>query len=75
MLQRESAYTAGQLPKFEDDVYWTKDGMCLIPTAETVLTNIYRDEVLDEEELPKKFLHIPLVTERKQGVTEQMKRG
>ena len=55
LVTRESAYTAGQLPKFEDDVYWTKDGMCLIPTAETVLTNIYRDEVLDEEELPKKF--------------------
>lgn len=55
LVTRESAYTAGQLPKFEDDVYWTKDGACLIPTAETVLTNIYRDEVLDEEELPKKF--------------------
>ena len=55
LVTRDSAYTAGQLPKFEDDVYWTKDGMCLIPTAETVLTNIYRDEILEEEELPKKF--------------------
>jgi seryl-tRNA synthetase len=55
LVTRDSAYTVGQLPKFEEDVYWTKDGMCLIPTAETVLTNIYRDEILDEEELPKKF--------------------
>ena len=55
LVIRESAYSTGQLPKFEDDVYWTKDGMCLIPTAETVLTNVYRDEVLDEEDLPKKF--------------------
>ena len=55
LVVRESAYTTGQLPKFEDDVYWTKDGLCLIPTAETVLTNIYRDEILDEEDLPKKF--------------------
>jgi seryl-tRNA synthetase len=55
LVTRESAYTTGQLPKFEDDVYWTKDGMCLIPTAETVLTNMYRDEILKEEELPKKF--------------------
>jgi len=55
LVIRESAYTTGQLPKFEDDVYWTKDGMCLIPTAETVLTNIYRDEILEEEDLPKKF--------------------
>jgi seryl-tRNA synthetase len=55
LVVRESAYAAGQLPKFEDDVYWTKDGLCLVPTAETVLTNIYRDEILNEEELPKKF--------------------
>ena len=55
LVVRESAYTAGQLPKFEEDVYWTKEGLCLIPTAETVLTNIYRDEILDEEDLPKKF--------------------
>jgi seryl-tRNA synthetase len=55
LVVRESAYTAGQLPKFEEDVYWTKEGLCLIPTAETVLTNIYRDEILDEGDLPKKF--------------------
>ena len=40
LVTRDSAYTAGQLPKFEDDVYWTKDEMCLIPTAETVLTTV-----------------------------------
>lgn len=55
LVVRESAYTAGQLPKFEDDVYWTKTGECLIPTAETVLTNMYRDEILGEDDLPKKF--------------------
>ena len=55
LVVRESAYTSGQLPKFEEDVYWTKDGLCLIPTAETVLTNIYREEILNEEDLPKKF--------------------
>jgi len=55
LVIRESAYTAGQLPKFEDDVYWVQDGECLIPTAETVLTNIYRAETLDERDLPKKF--------------------
>lgn len=55
LVVRESAYTAGQLPKFEEDVYWVQDGLCLIPTAETVLTNMYRDEVLNEKDLPKKF--------------------
>ena len=55
LVVRESAYAAGQLPKFEDDVFWVQDGLCLIPTAETVLTNMYRDEVLNEKDLPKKF--------------------
>jgi len=55
LVTRDSAYTAGQLPKFEEDVYWIQDGLCLVPTAETVLTNIYKDEVLEEKDLPKKF--------------------
>ena len=55
LVTRDSAYVAGQLPKFEDDVYWTKDGLCLIPTAETVLTNMYKNEIVKEEDLPKKF--------------------
>lgn len=55
LVIRESAYTAGQLPKFEDDVYWVQDGLCLIPTSETVLTNIYRGDILNESDLPKKF--------------------
>ena len=55
LVVRESAYTAGQLPKFEDDVYWVQDGLCLIPTSETVLTNIYRGDILNESDLPKKF--------------------
>ena len=55
LVVEESAYTAGQLPKFKDDVYWVQDGLCLIPTSETVLTNIYRDDMLEEKDLPKKF--------------------
>ncbi len=43
----------GQLPKFEDDLFKTRDeGLYLIPTAEVVLTNIHRDEVLEASELP-----------------------
>ena len=55
LVTRDSAYAAGQLPKFEEDVYWIQDGLCLVPTAETVLTNIYKDEILDEKDLPRKF--------------------
>ncbi|MCD4811947.1 serine--tRNA ligase [bacterium] len=60
IVNRDSAYTAGQLPKFKDDVYWVNEDQCLIPTSETVLTNMYRDEVLEESELPKKmFAYTP----------------
>jgi seryl-tRNA synthetase len=55
IVNSDSAYTAGQLPKFKDDVYWVSEDQCLIPTAETVLTNMYRDSVLEEKDLPKKF--------------------
>lgn len=55
LVTRDSAYVAGQLPKFEEDVYWIQDGLCLVPTAETVLTNIYKNDILNEKELPKKF--------------------
>lgn len=56
-----SGYAAGQLPKFKDDVYWLEgESQFLIPTAETVLTNLYRDEILDEKDLPKKlFAYTP----------------
>lgn len=58
MLNYESGMTAGQFPKFESDVFWL-EGMSprrfLLPTAETALVNIHRDEILSEEELPHKY--------------------
>jgi len=45
----------GQLPKFEDDLYKTGEGLYLIPTAEVMLTNIHRDEVLEGEKLPLNY--------------------
>jgi seryl-tRNA synthetase len=55
LLNKQSAYVAGQLPKFEKDVYWTQEKQCLLPTAETALSNFYRDEILEEKDLPRKF--------------------
>ncbi len=56
IVGEESGYTAGQLPKFKDDVYWLKEeNQFLIPTSETSLTNLFRDEILDERDLPKKY--------------------
>ena len=46
----------GQLPKFEDDLFKTQsEGLYLIPTAEVMLTNIHRDEVLDAADLPLRY--------------------
>ena len=45
----------GQLPKFEEDLFKTTDGMYLIPTAEVQLTNLHRDEIMDATDLPKKY--------------------
>ena len=52
LANAETLTGTGQLPKFEDDLYKTGEGLYLIPTAEVQLTNIHRDEVLDGEKLP-----------------------
>ncbi|AFA47728.1 serine--tRNA ligase [Acetobacterium woodii] len=56
MVNRDSMTGTGQLPKFEEDAFHlpSKD-FFLVPTAEVPVTNIYRDEILGEEELPKYF--------------------
>lgn len=60
LLTEESGYTAGQLPKFKDDVYWVEDGNMLLPTAESALANVFRDEIFDESKLPiKLFAYTP----------------
>ena len=53
LVRSESAITTGQLPKFAEDMYPSeKDGLWLIPTAEVPVTNIHRDEILVEDQLP-----------------------
>jgi len=53
LVNRESMFTTGQLPKLEEDMYRTRgEGLYLIPTAEVPVTNIYRGETLREEDLP-----------------------
>ncbi|MGL4402946.1 MAG: serine--tRNA ligase [Fusobacteriaceae bacterium] len=53
IVRREICEGTGQLPKFEDDMYKTTDDMFLISTSEITLTNIHREEILDEKDLPK----------------------
>jgi seryl-tRNA synthetase len=56
MVNEDSAYGTGQLPDKEGQMYHvTIDGLYLIPTAEVPLTNIYRDVILTEQEMPVKM--------------------
>jgi len=48
-------YGTGQLPKFEDDLFKTDDGLFLIPTAEVPLTNIHNNEIINVEQLPIQY--------------------
>jgi seryl-tRNA synthetase len=52
MLREDAMYGVGQLPKFEEDLFKTTSGHYLIPTAEASLTNLVREQVLDEANLP-----------------------
>ena len=57
MVNRNSMTGTGQLPKFEDDAFKVENnGFFLIPTAEVPVTNMYRDEVLNGEDLPIKHV-------------------
>ena len=61
IVGRDALTGTGQLPKFEDDLFAVgQDGMYLIPTAEVPVTNLVRERILDESELPLKFVaHTP----------------
>ena len=52
MLRDDAMFGVGQLPKFKEDLFQTTSGHWLIPTAEASLTNIVRERVLDEKDLP-----------------------
>jgi seryl-tRNA synthetase len=62
MVNTDSLKGTGQLPKFEEDLFKLTDdrNFYLIPTAEVPVTNIVRDEIIDAEQLPRKFVcHTP----------------
>jgi seryl-tRNA synthetase len=57
LVNRESMRGTGQIPKMEEDMYFIeKDGLYPVPTAEVPITNIHRDEVLAEKDLPIKYV-------------------
>jgi seryl-tRNA synthetase len=59
LVTAETLTGTGQLPKFEGDLFKTRAGdrdLYLIPTAEVPLTNLHREEILDEDTLPRKYV-------------------
>ncbi|MDF1873908.1 serine--tRNA ligase [Vannielia sp.] len=55
LVREEMMYGTGQLPKFGEDSYQTREGWWLIPTSEVTLTNIVNDCILDESHLPRRY--------------------
>lgn len=60
LVKSEAMYGTGQLPKFTEDSFQTKEGLWLIPTAEVSMTNMVADQIIDEEALPIRYVaHTP----------------
>ena len=58
LVRGSALFGTGQLPKFEEDLFKTNDGLYLIPTAEVPLTNILSDCLVDEDSLPRRYAAI-----------------
>jgi seryl-tRNA synthetase len=55
LVRDDAAYGTGNLPKFAEDLFQTTNGYWLIPTAEVSLTNVVRDRIMDDSELPMRM--------------------
>lgn len=80
MLGYQCGYVAGQFPKYVEEDYWidggpNEKGNFLLPTAETALVNIHRDEILKEEELPKRYFAYTPCFRREAGSSRIEERG
>ena len=77
LLSYECGLTAGQFPKFEEDVFrLSEEGFTfLLPTAETALVNLYRDEILDEATLPRRMFAYTPCYRREAGTYRASERG
>lgn len=76
LVNRESMYGTGQLPKLEDDMYYVeRDDLFLIPTAEVPVTNLHRDEILNMEQLPVKYCAYTACFRREAGSWGKDTRG
>ena len=80
MLGEECGLTAGQFPKFADEVYWIENDhdeqrRFILPTAETALVSLHRGEIIPEAELPKKYIAYTPCFRREAGSYRSDERG
>lgn len=76
LVNREAMVGTGQLPRFEEDAYATRDdALFLIPTAEVPVTNLYRDEILEAGTLPMAFVAYSKCFRREAGSAGKDTRG
>jgi len=68
LVNKESMLGTGQLPKMEEDMYTIeKDGLYPIPTAEVPITNLHRDEMMSDKDLPKRYVGYSACFRREAG--------
>lgn len=80
MLGYECGLTAGQFPKFAEEVYWLETAederrRFMLPTAETALVSLHRGEILTEADLPKKYFAYTPCFRREAGSYRKDERG
>jgi len=75
MVNDKALFGTGQLPKFAHDLFQTTTGHWLIPTAEVTLSNIHRDSILAEEDLPTRYAALTLCYRAEAGAAGKDTRG
>ena len=76
LANAESFYVSSQLPKFADQIYHCeKDDLYLNPTAESLLANLHRGEILSADELPKNYVAYTPCFRREAGTYGEEERG
>lgn len=79
LLTEQCGYVAGQFPKFADEVFHLQEkgekGRFLLPTAETALVNLHREETFREEDLPRKYFAYTPCYRREAGSYRTQERG
>jgi len=75
LVRDEALFGTGQLPKFAEDLFHTTDGRWLIPTAEVSLTNLVREQITAEEELPLRLTALTPCFRSEAGASGRDTRG